>query len=56
MKVKLRNENAAQRTPHSYDCVKCPFSNHSVVLCIKVCCDGDTGFDDVEVSEDIFKL
>jgi hypothetical protein len=56
MRVKLRNENAAQRTPHSYNCVTCPFSLQSVVFCIKVNCNGDVGFDDVKVSEDIFKL
>ena len=56
MRVKLRNENAAQRTPHSYDCATCSFSLQPVVFCIKVNCNGDAGFDDVEVSEDIFNL
>lgn len=56
MRVKLRNENAAQRTPHSYNYVTCPFSLQSVVFCIKVSCDGDSGFDNIQVSEDIFTL
>ncbi len=56
MKVKLGNKNAAQRTPHSYDCVKYPFSRQSVVFCIKVYCNGDSGFGGVKVLEDIFKL
>ena len=56
MKVKLGNKNAAQRTLHSYDCVKCPFSRQSVVFCVKVWCNGDSGFDNIQVSEDIFTL
>jgi hypothetical protein len=56
MRVKVGNQNAARRTLHSYDCVKCPFSRQSVVFCIKVYCNEDSGFDDVKVSEDIFKL
>lgn len=56
MKVKLGNKNAAQRTLHSYDCIKCPFSRQSIIFCVKVHCGGDNGFDDVKVSEGIFTL
>ena len=56
MRVKVGNNKAARRTLHSYNCCRCPFDSRSIVFCIKISCDEDVGFDDLDVSEDIFKV
>lgn len=56
MRIKLGNKNAAQRIPQVYDCLRCPFIRRSVTFCIKISCTGNDGFDDVGISEDIFKI